>query len=69
VAEGIFDVFAVFNATSEYVLYYHSGRKTIRYIKKCGNQREAKKVTSHVVFFSHFHYLAIMHTYRKNNCK
>ena len=30
VAEGIFDVFAVFNATSEYVLYYHSGRKTIR---------------------------------------
>ena len=30
VAEGIFDVFAVFNATNEYVLYYHSGRKTIR---------------------------------------
>jgi hypothetical protein len=32
VAEGIFDVMAVFNATNEYVLYYHSGRKTIRYI-------------------------------------
>jgi hypothetical protein len=30
VAEGIFDVMAVFNATNEYVLYYHSGRKTIR---------------------------------------
>ena len=29
-AEGIFDVFGVFNATNEYVLYYHSGRKTIR---------------------------------------
>ena len=31
VAEGIFDVVAVFNATNEYVLYYHSGKKTIRY--------------------------------------
>merc|ERR1712113_1544 len=30
VAEGIFDVMAVFNATNEYVLYYHSGRKTLR---------------------------------------
>ncbi len=31
VAEGIFDVMAVFNATNEYVLYYHSGSKTIRW--------------------------------------
>jgi hypothetical protein len=29
-AEGIFDVIATFNKTNEYVLYYHSGRKTIR---------------------------------------
>ncbi len=43
VAEGIFDVFAVFNATGEYVLYYHSGRKTIRL-----TATYAKKVNHHV---------------------
>ena len=31
-AEGIFDVIATFNKTNEYVLYYHSGRKTIRLV-------------------------------------
>ena len=30
IAEGIFDVIAMFTRTNEYVLYYHSGRKTIR---------------------------------------
>ena len=30
VSEGIFDVIAEFNKTDDYVLYYHSGRKTIR---------------------------------------
>ena len=30
IAEGIFDVIAMFTKTNEYVLYYHSGRKTIR---------------------------------------
>ena len=30
ISEGIFDVMAVFNATNEFVLYYHSGRKTLR---------------------------------------
>ena len=34
VSEGIFDVMAVFNATNEYVLYYHSGRKTIRVFRR-----------------------------------
>ena len=34
VAEGIFDVLALFNATNEYVLYYHSGRKTIRAFRR-----------------------------------
>jgi hypothetical protein len=34
VAEGIFDVMAVFNATNEFVLYYHSGRKTIRAFRR-----------------------------------
>lgn len=34
VSEGIFDVMAVFNATNEYVLYYHSGRKTIRAFRR-----------------------------------
>ncbi|XP_023324790.1 NACHT and WD repeat domain-containing protein 2 [Eurytemora carolleeae] len=34
VAEGIFDVVAVFNATNEYVLYYHSGKKTIRAFRR-----------------------------------
>jgi len=34
VAEGIFDVLAVFNATNEFVLYYHSGRKTIRAFRR-----------------------------------
>jgi hypothetical protein len=43
VAEGIFDVFAVFNATSEYVLYYHSGRKTIRYGKKARQPKRSKE--------------------------
>lgn len=38
ISEGIFDVMAVFNATNEYVLYYHSGRKTIRaFRRKDGN--------------------------------
>ena len=30
VAEGIFHVISKFNETNEYVLYYHSGRKTLR---------------------------------------
>ena len=30
IAEGIFDVIAMFSQTNDYVLYYHSGRKTIR---------------------------------------
>ncbi|XP_011313550.1 uncharacterized protein, partial [Fopius arisanus] len=30
VAEGVFTVISTFNRTDEYVLYYHSGRKTIR---------------------------------------
>ena len=30
VAEGIFNVIAKFNETDEYVLYYHSGHKTLR---------------------------------------
>ena len=34
IAEGIFDVIAMFSQTNEYVLYYHSGRKTIRSIIK-----------------------------------
>ena len=29
IAEGIFDVIAKFNETDEYVLYYHSGQKTL----------------------------------------
>ena len=32
IAEGIFTVICKFNATNEYVLYYHSGRKTLRYV-------------------------------------
>ena len=34
IAEGIFDVIAVFTRTNEYVLYYHSGRKTIRLFRR-----------------------------------
>lgn len=30
IAEGIFNVMCKFNETNEYVLYYHSGRKTLR---------------------------------------
>ena len=30
IAEGIFNVICRFNETNEYVLYYHSGRKTLR---------------------------------------
>ena len=34
IAEGIFDVIATFSQTNEYVLYYHSGRKTIRVFRR-----------------------------------
>ena len=34
IAEGIFDVIAMFTRTNEYVLYYHSGRKTIRLFRR-----------------------------------
>jgi len=34
IAEGIFDVIATFSKTNEYVLYYHSGRKTIRVFRR-----------------------------------
>ena len=30
VAEGVFTVICMFTTTDEYVLYYHSGRKTLR---------------------------------------
>ena len=30
IAEGIFNIICKFNATDEYVLYYHAGRKTLR---------------------------------------
>lgn len=30
VAEGVFTVMSLFNETDEYVLYYHSGRRTLR---------------------------------------
>lgn len=30
IAEGIFNIICKFNATNEYVLYYHAGRKTLR---------------------------------------
>ncbi|XP_064214500.1 NACHT and WD repeat domain-containing protein 2 isoform X2 [Tribolium castaneum] len=30
VAEGVFTIICLFNKTDEYVLYYHSGRKTLR---------------------------------------
>lgn len=30
VAEGVFSVICMFNKTDEYVLYYHSGKKTLR---------------------------------------
>jgi hypothetical protein len=30
VAEGVFTVICMFNQTDEYVLYYHSGKKTLR---------------------------------------
>lgn len=30
VAEGVFTIICLFNSTDEYVLYYHSGRKTVR---------------------------------------
>jgi hypothetical protein len=38
VAEGVFTVIFMFNQTDEYVLYYHSGKKTLRvfrYVREC----------------------------------
>ena len=34
IAEGIFEVIGLFTRTNEYVLYYHSGRKTIRLFRR-----------------------------------
>jgi len=49
VAEGVFTVISMFNRTDEYVLYYHSGRKTIRvfrqvYIYDCNKKHEIVKI-------------------------
>ena len=41
VAEGIFDVLAVFNATNEYILYYH--RSVTPFCSFCGSAPPAKK--------------------------
>ena len=41
VSEGIFDVMAEFNKTDDYVLYYHSGRKTIRVFRRKDGQQIA----------------------------
>ena len=38
VAEGIFNVIAKFNETDEYVLYYHSGHKTLRVFRVTDGQ-------------------------------
>ena len=35
IAEGIFNVICKFSETNEYVLYYHSGRKTLRVFRVC----------------------------------
>ncbi|PSN30262.1 hypothetical protein C0J52_18638 [Blattella germanica] len=37
VAEGVFTVICMFNQTDEYVLYYHSGKKTLR-VFRCSTQ-------------------------------
>ena len=34
ISEGIFDVIAEFNKRDDYILYYHSGRKTIRAFRR-----------------------------------
>ncbi len=38
IAEGIFNVICKFNATNEYVLYYHSGLKTLRVFRVSDGQ-------------------------------
>jgi hypothetical protein len=37
VAEGVFTVICMFNQTDEYVLYYHSGKKTLRVFRQVLN--------------------------------
>lgn len=37
VAEGVFTVICMFNKTDEYVLYYHSGKKTLRVFRSVKN--------------------------------
>lgn len=51
VAEGIFHVIAQFNETDEYVLYYHSGKKTLRVFRiidgvMIANYRVPSNITS-----------------------
>nr|CAD7425562.1 unnamed protein product [Timema monikensis] len=38
VAEGVFTVICMFNKTDEYVLYYHSGKKTLRVFRTSDTQ-------------------------------
>lgn len=38
VAEGVFTVICMFTDNDEYVLYYHSGRKTLRVFRTSDNQ-------------------------------
>ncbi|XP_014255655.1 NACHT and WD repeat domain-containing protein 2 isoform X2 [Cimex lectularius] len=45
VAEGVFSVICMFNKTDEYVLYYHSGKKTIRVFRT----NDAKMVANYRV--------------------
>ena len=48
IAEGIFDVIAMFSQTNDYVLYYHSGRKTIR-----SNTKHLNMIVVHNSCFQH----------------
>ena len=56
VSEGIFDVIAEFNKTDDYVLYYHSGRKTIRAFrrkdgKQIANYRLVKEKVLKILYY------------------
>jgi hypothetical protein len=48
VAEGVFTVICMFNQTDEYVLYYHSGKKTLRVFRYAPvNDKPIKRVHSY----------------------
>jgi hypothetical protein len=63
IAEGIFNVICKFNETNEYVLYYHSGRKTLRVFRVSDGVMIANYRSIRCFLLTSFRYLHIVPAY------